>query len=173
MSVSESSTSSSQALPARAFPSRETASDSKGSRDSCSSSSAPSASSSQLQMELPLDTSCGRTYQAALAAVPGARRARISDACSESWMSAGTVWRGDVWTANLPEYMTGRAVDSEGRLRNAAGVSTLWEVLDATAPRKYSLSVLACEGIIRRVEKHGRNLPKMLTDALQSVIRKS
>lgn len=173
MNASESSTSSSQARHARASRSQETASDSRASPGSCSSSSAPSRNSSQLQMELPLDTSYGRTCQAALAAVPGARRARISDVCSESWMSAGTVWRGDVLTANLPEYMTGRAVDSEGRLRNAAGVSTLWEVLDVTAPRKYSLSVLACEGIIQRVERHGRGLPKMLMDALKSVIPES
>lgn len=66
--------------------------------------------------------------------------------------------------------MTGRVVDSEGRYRNAAGASSLSEVLVARAPQTYSLSARACEGIIRRAEKRGKPLPSILRDALEWVI---
>jgi len=116
------------------------------------------------------DISYGRTYQELCQAVPKARRGKISDACCESWQSAGMVWHGEFWTASLPEYQTGRRVDSQGRYRNAAGVSTLSEVLEPTAQGKYSLSARACEGIIRRAEKRGKSLPKILMKALEWVI---
>ena len=116
------------------------------------------------------DTCYGRTFRELSQAVPKARRGRISDACSESWQTAGMVWHGAYWTASLPEYQTGLRLDSRGRYRNAAGASSLSGVLEARAPQTYSLSAKACEGIIRRAEKRGKPLPEILKAALEWVI---
>ena len=170
MSSTESSTSYSQAPLARASQLPGIDWDSMVSRDSCGDSCAQSETSSKRQEERVHDILYGRTSQAHYLVAPGARRGLISDACSKPWMSAGSVFHGEFWTANLPEFQTGRLVDSEGQLRSAAGVSTLSEFLEQTAPPKYSLSALACEGVIRRAERRGKPLPPMLKRALEQVI---
>ena len=114
-------------------------------------------------------TSSGRTCRDAFRAT----REETSDAYSTSWKTAGISWRGERWTRNLPEYLTGQVVDSEGRYRNAAGASSLSEVLEARAPQTYSLSARACSGIIRRAEKRGKPLPEILRKALEWVIEQS
>lgn len=48
--------------------------------------------------------------------------------------------------------------------------STLSQILEANAPEKYYLSPRACAGILRRAEKRGKELPKMLKEALEEVI---
>ena len=48
--------------------------------------------------------------------------------------------------------------------------STLSQILDLNAPEKYSLSVKACLGILRRAEKRGKVLPDMLKEALMEVV---
>jgi len=111
-------------------------------------------------------TSSGKTFQDAYRATRG----ETSDAYSTSWKTAGISFAGERWTASLPEYLTGQVVDSRGRYRNAAGASTLSEVLEARAPQTYSLSARACEGIIRRAEKRGKPLPSILREALEWVI---
>lgn len=52
-----------------------------------------------------------------------------------------------------------------------AAVSFLSEVLEPCAPQKYYLSPKACAGILRRAETRGKNLPPLLQDALEQVIR--
>ena len=111
-------------------------------------------------------TSSGKTFRDAFRATRG----ETSDAYSTSWKTAGISWRGERWTRNLPEYLTGQVVDSQGRYRSAAGASSLSEVLEARAPQTYSLSARACEGIIRRAEKRGKPLPSILMNALEWVI---
>lgn len=111
-------------------------------------------------------TSSGKTCQGRL--VP--KRELRSDSYSRSWMNSGTVWRGEYSMRSLSEYPTGRLMDSSGRLRSAAGVSTLSEFLEARTPQKYSLSAKACAGIIRRAKKRVKPLPPMLLNALESVI---
>ena len=44
--------------------------------------------------------------------------------------------------------------------------STLSQILEASAPEKYSLSKKACEGILRRAFRRGKRLPYMLLEAL-------
>ena len=44
--------------------------------------------------------------------------------------------------------------------------SSLWQILEATAPSKYSLSKTACLGILRRAKKRDKPLPPELYDAL-------
>lgn len=160
----------SEEAPAKVSRSRGTAPVSQARADLCGSSVAQSGSSSRRPGGAVPDTCYGRTFRELSQAVPKARRGRISDVCSESWQTAGMVWRGEFWTASLPEYQTGRRMDSRGRYRNAAGASSLSEVLEPTAPGTYSLSARACEGIIRRAEKRGKPLPKMLQDALEWVV---
>jgi hypothetical protein len=47
----------------------------------------------------------------------------------------------------------------------------LSDVLETTGEHllKYSLSPKACEGILRRAQRRGRNLPTQLQDALEAV----
>ena len=44
--------------------------------------------------------------------------------------------------------------------------STLSQILILNAPEKYSLTQRACQGIINRAEKRGKELPSMLREAL-------
>lgn len=44
--------------------------------------------------------------------------------------------------------------------------SFLWQILEANVPEKYSLSAKACEGILRRAERRGKELPNLLHFAL-------
>ena len=48
--------------------------------------------------------------------------------------------------------------------------STLSQILEANAPEKYYLSAKACAGILRRAEKRGKELPKMLKEALEETV---
>lgn len=48
---------------------------------------------------------------------------------------------------------------------SAAVESTLSQILEANVPKKYYLSAKACEGILRRAERRGKELPPMLKTA--------
>jgi len=48
----------------------------------------------------------------------------------------------------------------------------LSDILEQNAPEKYYLSAKACEGILRRAERRGKELPKMLRDALEQMIER-
>lgn len=50
--------------------------------------------------------------------------------------------------------------------------STLSQVLEMNAPEKYWLSSRACEGILRRASKRGKQLPEMLQTALEQQIER-
>ena len=60
-----------------------------------------------------------------------------------------------------------------GESPNAAAESTLSQILEANVPEKYYLSARACEGILRRAERRGKELPPMLKEALEQVIARS
>ena len=60
-----------------------------------------------------------------------------------------------------------------GECPSVAVVSTLSQILEADAPQKYSLSAKACEGILRRAKRRGKELPPMLREALEYMIRQS
>ena len=156
----------SEEAPAKVSPSRETARVWQGSQGSCSSIYGQFESSCMPAGGGRRDTSSGRTCRERLVPSAGLR----SDSYSRSWMNSGTVWRGVYSMRSTPEYQVGRVLDSSGRLRNAAGASSLSEFLEARTPPKYSLSARACEGIIRRAEKRGKPLPSILRDALEWVI---
>jgi hypothetical protein len=51
-----------------------------------------------------------------------------------------------------------------------AAVCSLSDVLEiGEVPRRYFLSVTACQGILRRAEKRGKVLPVALEEALKAV----
>ena len=59
-----------------------------------------------------------------------------------------------------------------GESPSAAVESTLSSILEANAPEKYYLSAKACEGILRRAERRGKELPPMLKTALEQMIER-
>lgn len=58
----------------------------------------------------------------------------------------------------------------EEPITNAAAESTLLRILEDNVPEKYYLSARACEGILRRAERRGKELPPMLKEALKQMI---
>ena len=132
----------------------------------------------QQQMNI-LDTLCGKTSQehsvpteektsvpSSSRSVPSAKkeyqfldlRTGYGNLLGAYWETA-TVLPGGCSTHNTSESL------------RDADVSSLSEVLEMNAPDKYSLSVKACRGILRRAEKRGKELPPMLREALEEVIR--
>lgn len=57
-----------------------------------------------------------------------------------------------------------------GEYPSVARESTLSQILQMNAPEKYCLSTRACQGIINRAAKRGKELPAMLMDALLEVV---
>jgi hypothetical protein len=55
-----------------------------------------------------------------------------------------------------------------GESPSVAAESSLSQVLEPDAPARYSLSRKACEGILRRAQKRGKELPPMLREALEA-----
>ena len=57
-----------------------------------------------------------------------------------------------------------------GESPSVAVESTLSSILQEDVPEKYYLSATACEGILRRAERRGKQLPPMLKEALEQMI---
>lgn len=57
-----------------------------------------------------------------------------------------------------------------GECPNEENASILWQILQEDAPEKYYLSAKACEGILRRAERRGKELPEMLRKALKEAV---
>ena len=69
------------------------------------------------------------------------------------WEDDGA-WLGECMTRNT------------GESPNVAVVSRLSQILEETPQEKYSLSAKACQGILRRAERRGKDLPKLLKEVL-------
>ena len=54
-----------------------------------------------------------------------------------------------------------------GESHKDGGVYLLSSILQEHVPDRYSLSPKACQGILRRAEKRGKELPEMLKRALE------
>lgn len=102
-----------------------------------------------------LSTSSLRTY---LVYCP-ATQDGILEPCSGPWLNSGMGSRTQFLTLSTSES------------RNAADVCSLSDVLETTGDHllKYSLSPKACEGILRRAQRRGKNLPRLLQSALEAV----
>lgn len=142
-------TSSAAASPARTSRSPDAAPASPGSGPACSS---PSPTSPTL-----FDPGgySSRTY-------PGCSpRTAVgtSESCLERWPTSGTAWDGGFSTAASSECPSADGACSSSQV-------TLADVLEPSAPARYSLSARAARGILRRAEKRGRDLPEALRMAL-------
>ena len=58
------------------------------------------------------------------------------------------------------------SMHNSGESPNVAEESTLSQILEASPPEKYYLSQKACMGILRRAKSRGKELPKILEEAL-------
>ena len=66
--------------------------------------------------------------------------------------------------ALLGEY----TMHSFGESPREENVSRLSQILEESPPQKYSLSARACQGILSRAARRGKDLPKELKDALEA-----
>ena len=77
-----------------------------------------------------------------------------------TWGATTMKWEDDgAW---LGECM----MRNTGESPNAAVESRLSQILEATPQEKYSLSAKACQGILRRAERRGKDLPDLLKTVL-------
>ena len=90
------------------------------------------------------------------------------------WRTSGIrISDGEYLTPNSPEYPCGTVTeelpDGSVLLHSVAGVSFLSDILEQGGGvlRQYSLSRKACQGIIRRAERKGKNLPEPLDEVLR------
>ena len=84
-----------------------------------------------------------------------------SDGFSMKWKNSGMAFRGELWTL----------VTSESP--SDAVECSLSQVLNPTAPQRFSLSVKAASGILRRANRRGKVLPAALRTALGSLAHSS
>lgn len=84
-------------------------------------------------------------------------RAENGNPPERSW-ATGSALRGGCLTLSI------------GVSPSAAVESTLWQILEEDAPERYYLSAKACAGVLRRVERRGKTLPKMLREALEEAV---
>lgn len=78
---------------------------------------------------------------------------QLGGATTMKWEDDGA-WLGECMTRNT------------GESPNAAVVSRLSQILEETPQEKYSLSAKACQGILRRAERRGKDLPEPLKTVL-------
>ena len=81
------------------------------------------------------------------------RDGQLGGATTMKWEDDGA-WLGECMTRNT------------GESPNAAVGSRLSQILEATPQEKYSLSAKACQGILRRAERRGKDLPETLKAVL-------
>lgn len=76
----------------------------------------------------------------------------------QSWETV-THWLGAQWMPSIGEFP------------NVESASRLSSILQANAPERYYLSQKACEGILRRASRRGKQLPETLKQALLEQIK--
>ena len=99
----------------------------------------------------------GRTSPACCQLTKGGRLEPFSD----SWGNSGMGSLTEFLTLNTLEFPSGAV---------ACSLSDILETGDV--PQRYFLSAKACQGILRRAEKRGKELPEALRQALTAVTRK-
>ena len=76
----------------------------------------------------------------------------------QSWETV-THWLGAQWMPSIGEFP------------NVESASHLSSILQANVPERYYLSQKACEGILRRASRRGKQLPETLKRALLEQIK--
>ena len=78
-----------------------------------------------------------------------------------------TEWHGECLTLSIPEFPNFR-----GRSRSEGVVSSLSDILiRGNIPQRFYLTVKCAAGLLRRAAKRGKDLPRVLKDALLALIR--
>ena len=83
--------------------------------------------------------------------------ALTSEGFSTKWSNSGMAYRGELWTLDTSESP------------NDGVECSLSQVLNPTAPERFSLSAKAAEGILRRAGRRGKVLSTALQTALESL----
>lgn len=78
----------------------------------------------------------------------------------EQSLETVTHWLGAQW------------MPSTGEFPNVESASRLSSILQVNAPERYYLSQKACEGILRRASRRGKQLPEILRQALLEQIQR-
>lgn len=96
---------------------------------------------------------------------------------AEQSPATASLLHGDLWTLNISEYLNAASVSPlswtmAGTMQRTYYYreSRLSEILQTEVSEKYYLSARACEGILRRADKRGKELPEVLKRALTDQI---
>lgn len=110
--------------------------------------------------------SCGKTYPEPCQQTTDG----LSVPSLGRWSNSGMAAPGEAWTLNTCEW-TATLVPCP----NDGNVSSLSDVLvdPRDVPERYYLSRKACQGILRRAESRGKELPQVLREALLSVAQET
>lgn len=90
----------------------------------------------------------------------------------KSWETI-SVLHGESWTHSIGESPSLMRVEewSNAVRPNVVKESILSQILEANVPEKYYLSAKAAQGILNRAKKRGKELPTMLREALEEVVK--
>ena len=83
---------------------------------------------------------------------------------SEGWKNAGIMRPGECLTLSMSEWtgMDGQSLKEEG-------VCSLSDILETgDVPQRFFLTAKACQGILRRAEERGKELPSALASAFNA-----
>ncbi len=99
---------------------------------------------------------------------------------AEQSSATASLLRGDLWTLNTSEYLNVENVSPSWSITGEATQRTYYyresrlsEILQTDASEKYYLSAKACEGILRRADKRGKELPEVLKTRLENQITRT
>ena len=99
---------------------------------------------------------------------------------AERSSATASLLHGDLWTLNTSEYLNAASVSplswtTAGTMQRTYYYreSRLSEILQTEVSEKYYLSARACEGILRRADKRGKELPEVLKKALTDQITRT
>ena len=131
-------------------------------------------------MENTQNSQCGKTYREHLVATKAKTSASSSKKSSKSPNRMPLCLRFHLLDGLMPTItaetdgalLTEFSTLNTGESPNVAEESTLSQILEVNAPKRYYLSAKACEGILRRAERRGKELPPMLKDALEQMIER-
>lgn len=93
-------------------------------------------------------------------AEPEAPHIQVPEHGWPTWGGATAMWEDD------GAWLIESTMRNGGECPNAAVESRLSQILEEAPPTKYYLSRAACQGILRRAERRGKDLPEQLKQAL-------
>lgn len=103
----------------------------------------------------------GRTSPASCPATAGA----ILEPSSGCWANSGMGSPTAFLTLSTSEHAASPTLS-----HSAVAVCSLSDILETgDVPQRYFLTAKACQGILRRAEKRGKDLPEVLSSALKAV----